>query len=70
VAKDVSCSQSAASKMWSRYKQNGKVVKEKGTVQTRKISKGEDRKIKAISLECRKEIKTNGLREIGSLTYT
>uniref|UniRef100_A0A3B3QDG3 Transposase Tc1-like domain-containing protein n=1 Tax=Paramormyrops kingsleyae TaxID=1676925 RepID=A0A3B3QDG3_9TELE len=54
VAKDVGRSQSAVSKIWSRYKQNGKVVKGKHTGRRRKTSKRQDRKLKAICLENRK----------------
>uniref|UniRef100_A0A4W6BLW5 Transposase Tc1-like domain-containing protein n=1 Tax=Lates calcarifer TaxID=8187 RepID=A0A4W6BLW5_LATCA len=43
VAKDVGCSQSAVSKIWTKYKQHGKVT-----------SKRQDRKLKAICLENRK----------------
>uniref|UniRef100_A0A4W6EZN1 Transposase Tc1-like domain-containing protein n=1 Tax=Lates calcarifer TaxID=8187 RepID=A0A4W6EZN1_LATCA len=54
VAKDVGCSQSAVSKIWTKYKQHGKVVKGKHTGRPRKTSKRQDRKLKAICLENRK----------------
>uniref|UniRef100_A0A3B5BLK5 Transposase Tc1-like domain-containing protein n=1 Tax=Stegastes partitus TaxID=144197 RepID=A0A3B5BLK5_9TELE len=54
VAKDVGCSQSAVSKIWTKYKQHGKVVKGKHTGRPRKTSKHQDRKLKAICLENRK----------------
>uniref|UniRef100_A0A3B4YMY3 Transposase Tc1-like domain-containing protein n=1 Tax=Seriola lalandi dorsalis TaxID=1841481 RepID=A0A3B4YMY3_SERLL len=50
----VGCSQSAVSKIWTKYKQNGKVVKGKHTGRPRKTSKRQDRKLKAICLENRK----------------
>uniref|UniRef100_A0A673LMH6 Transposase Tc1-like domain-containing protein n=1 Tax=Sinocyclocheilus rhinocerous TaxID=307959 RepID=A0A673LMH6_9TELE len=54
VAKEVGCSQSAISKIWCKYKQNGKVTKGKHTGRPRKTSKRQDRKLKAICLENRK----------------
>uniref|UniRef100_A0A3Q3AMG8 Tc1-like transposase DDE domain-containing protein n=1 Tax=Kryptolebias marmoratus TaxID=37003 RepID=A0A3Q3AMG8_KRYMA len=54
VAQDVGCSQSAVSKIWTKYKQHGKVGKGKHTVRPRKTSKRLDRKLKAICLENRK----------------
>uniref|UniRef100_A0A8C5ECY3 Transposase Tc1-like domain-containing protein n=1 Tax=Gouania willdenowi TaxID=441366 RepID=A0A8C5ECY3_GOUWI len=54
VAKDVGCLQSAVSKIWTKYKQHGKVVKGKYTGKPRKTSKRPDRKLKAICLENRK----------------
>uniref|UniRef100_A0A671NXU9 Uncharacterized protein n=1 Tax=Sinocyclocheilus anshuiensis TaxID=1608454 RepID=A0A671NXU9_9TELE len=54
VAKEVGCSQSAISKIWCKYKQNGKVTKGKHTGRPRKTSKRKDRKLKAICLENRK----------------
>lgn len=54
VAKNVGCSQSAVSKIWTKYKSNGKVVKGKRTGRPRKTSKRQDRKLKAICLENRK----------------
>uniref|UniRef100_A0A8C5GL78 Uncharacterized protein n=1 Tax=Gouania willdenowi TaxID=441366 RepID=A0A8C5GL78_GOUWI len=39
VAKDVGCSQSGVSKIWTKYKQHGKVVKGKHTGKRRKTSK-------------------------------
>uniref|UniRef100_A0A3B4Y4D5 Transposase Tc1-like domain-containing protein n=1 Tax=Seriola lalandi dorsalis TaxID=1841481 RepID=A0A3B4Y4D5_SERLL len=54
VTKDVGCSQSAVSKIWTKYRQNGKVVKGKHTGRPRKTSKRQDRKLKAICLENRK----------------
>lgn len=39
VAKDVDCSQSAVSKIWTKYKQNGKAVKGKHTGRPRKTKK-------------------------------
>ncbi|CAJ0929362.1 unnamed protein product [Ranitomeya imitator] len=54
VAKDVGCSQSAVSKIWTKYKQHGKVVKGKHTGRSRKASKRQDRKLKAICLQNRK----------------
>uniref|UniRef100_A0A3B5B7H8 Transposase Tc1-like domain-containing protein n=1 Tax=Stegastes partitus TaxID=144197 RepID=A0A3B5B7H8_9TELE len=54
VAKDAGCSQSAVSKIWTKYKQHGKVVKGKHTGRPRKTSKCQDRKLKAICLENRK----------------
>uniref|UniRef100_A0A672SN36 Transposase Tc1-like domain-containing protein n=1 Tax=Sinocyclocheilus grahami TaxID=75366 RepID=A0A672SN36_SINGR len=39
VAKEVGCSQSAISKIWCKYKQNGKVTKGKHTGRPRKTSK-------------------------------
>ena len=57
VVKDVGCFQSAVSKIWSKYTQNGKVVKGKHTGR----SKRQDRKLKARCLEnrqcTRKEMK-------------
>ncbi len=53
VAKEVGCSQSAVSKIWCKYKQNGKVTKGKHTSRPRKTSKRQDRKLKAICLENR-----------------
>uniref|UniRef100_A0A4W6E0U1 Transposase Tc1-like domain-containing protein n=1 Tax=Lates calcarifer TaxID=8187 RepID=A0A4W6E0U1_LATCA len=50
VAKDVGCSQSAVPKIWTKYKQHGKVVKGR----PRKTSKRQDRKLKAICLDNRK----------------
>ena len=54
VAKDVGCSQSAVSKIWTKYKQHGNVVKGNHTCRPRKTSKSQDRKLKAICLENRK----------------
>ena len=54
VAKDVCCSQSAVSKIWTKYKQHGKVFKGKHIGRPRKASKRQDRKLKAICLENRK----------------
>uniref|UniRef100_A0A3Q1GH88 Transposase Tc1-like domain-containing protein n=1 Tax=Acanthochromis polyacanthus TaxID=80966 RepID=A0A3Q1GH88_9TELE len=54
VAKDVGCSQSAVSKVWTKYKQHGKVLKGKHTSRSRKTSKRQDKKFKAICLENRK----------------
>ena len=54
VAKNVGCSQSSVSKIWTKYKSNGKVVKGKRTGRPRKTSKRQDRKLKAICLENRK----------------
>uniref|UniRef100_A0A3B5AUW2 Transposase Tc1-like domain-containing protein n=1 Tax=Stegastes partitus TaxID=144197 RepID=A0A3B5AUW2_9TELE len=54
VAKDVGCSQSAVSKIWTKYKQHGKAVKGKHTGKPRKTSKCQDRKLQAICLENRK----------------
>uniref|UniRef100_A0A672G6V0 Transposase Tc1-like domain-containing protein n=1 Tax=Salarias fasciatus TaxID=181472 RepID=A0A672G6V0_SALFA len=54
VAKDVGCSQSAVSKIWTKYKQHGKVVKVKRTGRPRKTSKRQDKQLKAIYLENRK----------------
>uniref|UniRef100_A0A671WUZ7 Transposase Tc1-like domain-containing protein n=1 Tax=Sparus aurata TaxID=8175 RepID=A0A671WUZ7_SPAAU len=54
AAKDVGCSQSAVSKIWTKYKQHGKVVKGKHTGRPRKTSKRQDRKLKAVCLENRK----------------
>lgn len=51
VTKDAGCSQSAVSKIWIKYKQNGKVVKEKHGGRPGKTSKCQDRKLKAIRLE-------------------
>uniref|UniRef100_A0A8C5H9E7 Uncharacterized protein n=1 Tax=Gouania willdenowi TaxID=441366 RepID=A0A8C5H9E7_GOUWI len=45
---------SAVSKIWTKYKQHGKVVKGKHTGRPRKTSKHQDRKLKAICLENRK----------------
>ncbi|CAI9591777.1 unnamed protein product [Staurois parvus] len=61
VAKDVGCSQSAVSKIWSKYKSYGKVVKVKRTGRPRKASKWQDRELKAICLENRK-CTTNQMR--------
>jgi len=47
LAKHVGCSQSAVSKIWSEYKQNGKIVKGKHAGQTRKMLKCQERKLKA-----------------------
>uniref|UniRef100_A0A3B5PQB0 Transposase Tc1-like domain-containing protein n=1 Tax=Xiphophorus maculatus TaxID=8083 RepID=A0A3B5PQB0_XIPMA len=54
VAKDVGCSQSAVSKIWTKYKQHGMVVKAKRTGRPRKTSKRQDKQLKAICLENRK----------------
>uniref|UniRef100_A0A8C5E1B0 Transposase Tc1-like domain-containing protein n=1 Tax=Gouania willdenowi TaxID=441366 RepID=A0A8C5E1B0_GOUWI len=54
VPKDVGCSQSAVSKIWTKYKRYGKVVKGKHTGRPRKTSKCQDRKQLAICLENRK----------------
>uniref|UniRef100_A0A096MI25 Transposase Tc1-like domain-containing protein n=1 Tax=Poecilia formosa TaxID=48698 RepID=A0A096MI25_POEFO len=54
VAKDVGCSQSAVSKIWTKYKQRGMVVKTKCTSRPRKTSKCQDKQLKAICLENRK----------------
>uniref|UniRef100_A0AAR2K6C9 Transposase Tc1-like domain-containing protein n=1 Tax=Pygocentrus nattereri TaxID=42514 RepID=A0AAR2K6C9_PYGNA len=54
VAKDVGCSQSAVSKIWTKYKQHGMVVKAKRTGRPRKTSKRQDKELKAICLENRK----------------
>uniref|UniRef100_A0A8C5DUY4 Transposase Tc1-like domain-containing protein n=1 Tax=Gouania willdenowi TaxID=441366 RepID=A0A8C5DUY4_GOUWI len=54
VAKDVGCSQSAVSRIWTKYKQHGKVVKGKHTGRPWKTSKHQDRKLKAIRHEKRK----------------
>uniref|UniRef100_A0A3B4ZVY6 Transposase Tc1-like domain-containing protein n=1 Tax=Stegastes partitus TaxID=144197 RepID=A0A3B4ZVY6_9TELE len=54
VAEDVGCSQSAVSKIWTKHKQHGKVVKGKHTGRPRKTSKRQDRKLKATCLENRK----------------
>uniref|UniRef100_A0A672Y5E8 Transposase Tc1-like domain-containing protein n=1 Tax=Sphaeramia orbicularis TaxID=375764 RepID=A0A672Y5E8_9TELE len=54
VAKDAGCSQSAVSKIWTKYKQHGKAVKGKHTGRPRKTSNRQDRKLKAICLENRK----------------
>lgn len=54
VAKDVGCSQSAVSKIWTKYKQHGKVVKVKRTGRPRKTSKRHDKQLKAICLENRR----------------
>uniref|UniRef100_A0A8B9GVX2 Transposase Tc1-like domain-containing protein n=1 Tax=Astyanax mexicanus TaxID=7994 RepID=A0A8B9GVX2_ASTMX len=54
VAKDVGCSQSAVSKIWTKYKQHGMVVKAKRTGRPRKTSKRQDKQFKAICLENRK----------------
>uniref|UniRef100_A0A3B5PUG8 Transposase Tc1-like domain-containing protein n=1 Tax=Xiphophorus maculatus TaxID=8083 RepID=A0A3B5PUG8_XIPMA len=54
VAKDVGCSQSAVSKIWTKYKQHGMVVKAKRTGRPRKTSKHQDKQLKAICLENRK----------------
>lgn len=51
MAKYVGYSQSAVSKIWCRYKQNGKVIKGKHMGKT---SKSQDQKVKAIWLENRK----------------
>lgn len=50
VAKDVGCSQSALSKIWTKYK-HGMVVKAKHTGRPRKTSKRQDKQLKAICLE-------------------
>uniref|UniRef100_A0A3Q3AY27 Tc1-like transposase DDE domain-containing protein n=1 Tax=Kryptolebias marmoratus TaxID=37003 RepID=A0A3Q3AY27_KRYMA len=49
VAKDVGCSQSAVSKIWTKYKQHGMVVKAKRNGRPRKTSKRQDKQLKAIS---------------------
>uniref|UniRef100_A0A3B3YRI5 Transposase Tc1-like domain-containing protein n=1 Tax=Poecilia mexicana TaxID=48701 RepID=A0A3B3YRI5_9TELE len=54
VAKDVGCSQSAVSKIWTKYKQHGMVVKAKCTGRPRKTLKRQDKQLKAICLENRK----------------
>uniref|UniRef100_A0A3B5QK18 Transposase Tc1-like domain-containing protein n=1 Tax=Xiphophorus maculatus TaxID=8083 RepID=A0A3B5QK18_XIPMA len=54
VAKDVGWSQSAVSKIWTKYKQHGMVVKAKRTGRPRKTSKRQDKQLKAICLENRK----------------
>uniref|UniRef100_A0A3B5PUV6 Transposase Tc1-like domain-containing protein n=1 Tax=Xiphophorus maculatus TaxID=8083 RepID=A0A3B5PUV6_XIPMA len=54
VAKDVGCSQSAVSKIWTKYKQHGMVVKAKRTGRPRQTSKRQDKQLKAICLENRK----------------
>uniref|UniRef100_A0A3B1K6C0 Tc1-like transposase DDE domain-containing protein n=1 Tax=Astyanax mexicanus TaxID=7994 RepID=A0A3B1K6C0_ASTMX len=46
VAKDVGCSQSAVSKIWTKYKQHGMVVKAKRTGRPRKTSKRQDKQLK------------------------
>ncbi|CAI9608265.1 unnamed protein product [Staurois parvus] len=45
---------SAVSKIWTKYKSNGKVVKGKHTGRPRKTSKCQDRQLKAIYFEYRK----------------
>ena len=68
VAKDIGCSQSAVSKIWGKYKQNGEVIKGKHTGRPRKTSKRQDKKLKAICRENKtfttKEMK-NKWAEIG-----
>ena len=54
IARDVGCSQSAVSKIWTKNKQNGKVVKGKHTGRPEKTSTCQDRKLKTICLENRK----------------
>uniref|UniRef100_A0A3Q2UHF8 Transposase Tc1-like domain-containing protein n=1 Tax=Fundulus heteroclitus TaxID=8078 RepID=A0A3Q2UHF8_FUNHE len=54
VAKDVGCSQSAVSKIWTKYKRHWKVVKGKHTGRPRKTSQRQDRKLKAICLKNQK----------------
>uniref|UniRef100_A0A3P9PNQ9 Transposase Tc1-like domain-containing protein n=1 Tax=Poecilia reticulata TaxID=8081 RepID=A0A3P9PNQ9_POERE len=54
VAKDVGCSQSAVSQIWTKCKQHGIVVKAKCTGRPRKTSKRQDKQLKAICLENRK----------------
>uniref|UniRef100_A0A3B3ULQ4 Transposase Tc1-like domain-containing protein n=1 Tax=Poecilia latipinna TaxID=48699 RepID=A0A3B3ULQ4_9TELE len=54
VAKDVGCSQSAVSKIWTKYKQHGMVVNAKRTGRPRKTSKRQDKQLKVICLENRK----------------
>lgn len=54
VAKDVGCSQSAVSKIWTKYKQHGKVLKGKRSGRPRKTSKRQDKNLKALCLEDRK----------------
>uniref|UniRef100_A0A3P9PU42 Transposase Tc1-like domain-containing protein n=1 Tax=Poecilia reticulata TaxID=8081 RepID=A0A3P9PU42_POERE len=54
VAKDVGCSQSAVSQIWTKYKQHGMVVKAKCTGRPRKKSKRQDKQLKVICLESRK----------------
>uniref|UniRef100_A0A3P9N3W9 Transposase Tc1-like domain-containing protein n=1 Tax=Poecilia reticulata TaxID=8081 RepID=A0A3P9N3W9_POERE len=46
--------QSAVSKIWTKYKQHGIVVKGKRTGRPRKTSKHQDKQLKAICLENRK----------------
>uniref|UniRef100_A0A8B9LAI1 Transposase Tc1-like domain-containing protein n=1 Tax=Astyanax mexicanus TaxID=7994 RepID=A0A8B9LAI1_ASTMX len=68
VAKDVGCSQSAVSKIWTKYKQHGMVVKAKRTGRPRKTSKRQDKQLKAICLENRKSTTKqmkNRLKEMG-----
>ena len=49
VTKDIGCYQSVISNIWSKYKQNGKVVKWKHTGRPRKTPKHQDRKQKTQS---------------------
>uniref|UniRef100_A0A672I151 Transposase Tc1-like domain-containing protein n=1 Tax=Salarias fasciatus TaxID=181472 RepID=A0A672I151_SALFA len=51
---NVGCSQSAVSKIWTEYKQHGKVVKVRRTGRPRKTSKCQEKQLKAICLENRK----------------
>uniref|UniRef100_A0A3B1JB81 Transposase Tc1-like domain-containing protein n=1 Tax=Astyanax mexicanus TaxID=7994 RepID=A0A3B1JB81_ASTMX len=46
VAKDVGCSQSAVSKIWTKYKQHGMVVKAKRTGRTEKDIKATTKQMK------------------------
>lgn len=54
VAKDVGCSQSAVSKIWTKYQQHGKIVKGKRSGRPRKTSMRQDQKLKALCLENQK----------------
>jgi len=60
VAKDVGCSQLAVSEIWSKYKQNGKIVKGKHTNQPFK----EDVKASGQKTQSNKEVMPEQLERL------
>uniref|UniRef100_A0A3B5QWB7 Tc1-like transposase DDE domain-containing protein n=1 Tax=Xiphophorus maculatus TaxID=8083 RepID=A0A3B5QWB7_XIPMA len=65
VAKDVGCSQSAVSKIWTKYKQHGMVVKAKRTGRPRKTSKRQDKQLKEVGVNVCDRTVRNRLKEMG-----